>query len=216
MVKRNISLETKVNGLIKITRKPSIQKAFKDHSDRQEKRLILNTLTIKDLQEEIGQYKEDIKSLKQPTSLGFFTPYDHINRVGFYHSNPKKEDFEEVLESSQVNSDEINAYLNTISKVIFQMWEVSLTIVIKNKFIFDIIALIDSGVALNYLQEGLVPTQLYEKTKQTLFGANGKKLTIKYKLSDAHICNQGICIKQTFILVNWSPFLKLHLSHVGR
>ena len=54
---------------------------------------------------------------------------------------------------------------------------------------------------MNYLQEGLVPTQLYEKTKQTLFGANGKKLTIKYKLSDAHICNQGICIKQTFILV---------------
>ena len=61
--------------------------------------------------------------------------------------------------------------------------------------------MIDSGAALNCLQEGLVPTQLYEKTRQTLFGANGKKLTIKYKLSDAHICNQGICIKQTFILV---------------
>ena len=54
---------------------------------------------------------------------------------------------------------------------------------------------------MNCLQEGLVPTQLYEKTRQTLFEANGKKLTIKYKLSDTHICNQGICIKQTFILV---------------
>ncbi|KAL6320040.1 hypothetical protein AAG906_004434 [Vitis piasezkii] len=92
-------------------------------------------------------------------------------RVGFYHSNPKKEDFEEVLESSQDNSDKINAYLNTIS------------------------------AALNCLQEGLVPTQLYEKTRQAFFGANGKKLIIKYKLSNAHICNQGICIKQTFILV---------------
>ena len=61
--------------------------------------------------------------------------------------------------------------------------------------------MIDSGATLNCLQEGLVPTQLYEKTGQTLFGANGKKLTIKYKLSDAHISNQGICIKQTFILV---------------
>ncbi|RVW39314.1 polyprotein [Vitis vinifera] len=55
--------------------------------------------------------------------------------------------------------------------------------------------------ALNCLQEGLVPTQFYEKTRQALFGANGKKLIIKYKLSNAHICNQGICIKQTFILV---------------
>ena len=91
--------------------------------------------------------------------------------------------------------------MNTVSRVIFQKWEVSLTIVIKNKFAIDIIALFDLGVALNCLQEGLVPTQLYEKTKQTLFGANGRKLTIKYKLSDAHICNQGIYIKQTFILV---------------
>ena len=61
--------------------------------------------------------------------------------------------------------------------------------------------MIDLGATLNCLQESLVPTQIYEKIRQTLFGANGKKLTIKYKLSDAHICNQGICIKQTFILV---------------
>ena len=48
LVKRNISPKREVNRL------PSIQKDFKDHSDRQEKRLILNTLTIKDLHEEIG------------------------------------------------------------------------------------------------------------------------------------------------------------------
>ncbi|RVW38869.1 Cellulose synthase-like protein H1 [Vitis vinifera] len=70
---------------------------------------------------------------------------DYINRVGFYHSSPKKEDFEEVLESSQDNSDKINAYLNTIS------------------------------AALNCLQEGLVPTQFYEKTRQALFSANDLK-----------------------------------------
>ena len=73
--------------------------------------------------------------------------------------------------------------------VIFQRWEVSITIVVKNKFVIDIVSLIDLGAALNCLQECLVPTQLYEKTKQTLFGANGKKLAIKYKLPDAHICN---------------------------
>ena len=51
LVKRNISLETKVNGPIKITNEPSIETAFriKDHSDSQEKKLAFNTLTIKDL-----------------------------------------------------------------------------------------------------------------------------------------------------------------------
>ena len=91
--------------------------------------------------------------------------------------------------------------MNTVSRVIFQIWEVSLTIVVKDKFVLDIVALIDSGAALNYLQESLVPTQFYEKTRQTLSGANGKRLAIKYKLSNAHVCNEGICIKQTFILV---------------
>ena len=98
-----------------------------------------------------------------------------------------------------------NSYLNTVSRVIFQRWEVgwevSLTIVIKDKFVLNIVALIDLGAVLNCLQEGLVPTQFYEKTKQTLSRVNGKRLTINYKLSNAHICNQDICIKQTFILV---------------
>ena len=95
----------------------------------------------------------------------------------------------------------VDAYLNTVSKVIFQRREVSLNIVIKDKFVLNIATLIDLGASLNCLQEGLVPTQFYEKTRQTLSGANGKRLVIKYKLSNAHICNQGICIKQTFILV---------------
>ena len=61
--------------------------------------------------------------------------------------------------------------------------------------------MIDSGAASNCLQEGLVPINFCEKTKESLFGANGKRLAIKYKLSNAHICNQDIYIKQTFILV---------------
>ena len=38
-------------------------------------------------------------------------------------------------------------------------------------------------------------------SSQSLFGANGKRLAIKYKLTDVHIRNHDICIKQTFILV---------------
>ena len=46
-----------------------------------------------------------------------------------------------------------------------------------------------------------MPIKFCGKIKETLFGANGKKLVIEYKLSNAHICNQDIYIKQTFILV---------------
>ena len=126
---------------------------------------------------------------------------EQINRIVIGNLVDNQENHEEVPKSSQANDEEADAYLNTVNKVIFQRWEVSLTIVIKNKFAIDIVALIDSGATSNCLQEGLVPIKFCEKTKESLFGANGKRLVIKYKLSNAHICNQDICIKQTFILV---------------
>ena len=57
----------------------------------------------------------------------------------------------DVPESSQVNDDKTDVVLNTVSKVIFQRWEVSFSIVVKDKFVFDIIALIDSGAVENCL-----------------------------------------------------------------
>ena len=60
----------------------------------------------------------------------------------------------DIPESSHVNDNETGAFFNTVSRVIFQKWEVSLTIVVKDKFVFDIIALIDSGATKNCLQEG--------------------------------------------------------------
>ena len=107
----------------------------------------------------------------------------------------------DIPESSHVNDNETNVFLNTINVVIFQIWEVSLAIVIKDKFAFDIVALIDSRAAKNCLQEVLVPFPLCEETSQSLFGANGKRLAIKYKLTNVHIRNHDIYIKQTFILV---------------
>ena len=153
-------------------------------------------ITIKDLQEEIRQYKKENQDLRQFTSLGLTNLQDHINKIVINQWN-----FEEVLESSQVNEEVIDSYLNTVSRIIFQKWEVYLTRVIKDKFVFNSITLIDLGAALNCLQEGLVPTQFYRKTKQMLSRANGTRLMIDYKLSNAHICNLDIWIKKTFILV---------------
>ncbi|GAV80963.1 Peptidase_A3 domain-containing protein, partial [Cephalotus follicularis] len=63
------------------------------------------------------------------------------------------------------------------------------------------IALTDSGAQMNCIQEGLIPTKYFEKTKQRLSTANSENLRVKFKISDVHICNEGICIKQSFILV---------------
>jgi hypothetical protein len=53
-----------------------------------------------------------------------------------------------------------------------------------------------------------------------LHQANGARLNIEHKISNAHICNNGICFKTTFILVKnitskiilGTPFLAL-LDH---
>ncbi|GAV67459.1 Peptidase_A3 domain-containing protein [Cephalotus follicularis] len=54
---------------------------------------------------------------------------------------------------------------------------------------------------MNCIQEGLIPTKYVEKTKQKLSTANGENLSVKFKISDIHICNEGICIKKSVILV---------------
>ncbi|GAV71030.1 Peptidase_A3 domain-containing protein, partial [Cephalotus follicularis] len=63
-------------------------------------------------------------------------------------------------------------------------------------------AIIDSGAQMNCIHEGLIPTKYFEKTKQKLSTANGENLRVNFKVTDVHICNEGICIKQSFILVN--------------
>ena len=63
------------------------------------------------------------------------------------------------------------------------------------------VALIDSEVDMNYIQEWLIPTQYYEKTGQELFAANKGKLDIKYKLQNVHICQNNYCFRTQFVLV---------------
>ncbi|GAV90865.1 hypothetical protein CFOL_v3_34267, partial [Cephalotus follicularis] len=92
-------------------------------------------------------------------------------------------------------------FINLIERITYQKWHVNITIVIQDSFKLQTIALIDSGAQMNCIQEGLIPKKFFEKTKQKLFTANGENLSVKFKNLDVHICNDGICIKQTFILV---------------
>ena len=63
------------------------------------------------------------------------------------------------------------------------------------------IVLIDSGADMNCIQERLIPFKYYEKSSQRLTQANGEKLIINYKISNVHICNDGICFETIFVLI---------------
>jgi hypothetical protein len=73
---------------------------------------------------------------------------------------------------------------------------------------------------MNCIQEGIIPTKYYEKTTEKLHQASGTILNIEYKIPNAHICNDRVCFKTTFILVKnitsriilGNPFLAL-LDH---
>lgn len=54
---------------------------------------------------------------------------------------------------------------------------------------------------MNCIQEGIIPTKYYDKTSERLHQTSGSRLKIENKLSNANVCNNGICLKTTFVLV---------------
>jgi hypothetical protein len=120
---------------------------------------------------------------------------------------------------TQPNSKEI--FLNKIDKILFQKWYTEIKIVIDKEYVFETVALLDTRVDSNCIQEGLIPTKYYEKTTEKLSQASGASLNIEFKLPNAHVCRDGVCIKTTFILVKnitskvilGNPFITL-LYHI--
>ena len=82
-------------------------------------------VSIKELHDEVRQYKKEIKELRQFIGLGLSDLQKQINRI------VNQTNLMDIPESSHVNDNETNTFLNTVSRVIFQRWEVSLTIVVK-------------------------------------------------------------------------------------
>ena len=91
--------------------------------------------------------------------------------------------------------------MSLTDRVIFQKWHTEITLVINKEFSFIEITLIDSGVDMNYLQEGLIPLKYYKKSSERLTQANGEKLIINYKIPNVHICNDRICFETIFVLI---------------
>ena len=93
------------------------------------------------------------------------------------------------------------SFLQTISKINFQKWHSKVRIVISRDFQFEVVALIDSGADLNCIQEGIIPSKYFRKTKERLTSASGGKMQIEFKIPKAHVYQDNACFKTTFVLV---------------
>jgi hypothetical protein len=65
----------------------------------------------------------------------------------------------------------------------------------------SVVVLIDTGADPNCIQEGLVPTKYYSKSKETLRSANGSNMQITFEINKAHVCQDNVCFKTKFVLV---------------
>uniref|UniRef100_A0A7N0T614 Uncharacterized protein n=1 Tax=Kalanchoe fedtschenkoi TaxID=63787 RepID=A0A7N0T614_KALFE len=82
-----------------------------------------------------------------------------------------------------------------------------------------------SRANISVIQEGLIPTKYFEKTTHSLRHAGGEKLQINFKLPKAYICNNIVCIPESFLLVKnitnqvilGTPFLKniFPITHIS-
>ena len=79
-------------------------------------------------------------------------------------------------------------FLETISRINFQKWHSKVRIVISRGFEFEVIALINSGVDLNCIQGGIIPSKYFKKTKERLASVSGEKMQIEFKIPKAHVC----------------------------
>ncbi|XP_059627741.1 uncharacterized protein LOC132270583 [Cornus florida] len=166
-------------------------------------------ITIQYLHKEIKQTKQEISLLKQEgKALKDSTAHDILtlrSQILFQQSQidtllPKSSaKLEQQVYENPTKDNE--TYINLLTQITFQKWHVNLKIVINKDYTIHTVALIYSSADLNCINEGLVPTKYFEKTKERLQGANGSRLTVQYKLTKAHVCNQGLCIKTPFILV---------------
>ena len=104
----------------------------------------------------------------------------------------------EIIDINVSNNNKIDSnrqnLLSLIDKVIFQKWHTEITLVINKEFSLTDIALIDSDINMNSIQERFIPSKYYGKSSERLIQANEEEL-INYKLLNVYICNKGICFE---------------------
>ena len=125
------------------------------------------------------------------------------NEEGTLFQNPSEEEEDETVNptAEMVQEESSEKFLETINRINFQKWHSKVKIVISKDFEFEAIALIDSGADLNCIQEGIIPSKYFKKTRERLTFASGRKMQIEFKIPKANVCHDNTCFKTTFVLV---------------
>uniref|UniRef100_A0A7N0T3Z2 CCHC-type domain-containing protein n=1 Tax=Kalanchoe fedtschenkoi TaxID=63787 RepID=A0A7N0T3Z2_KALFE len=155
---------------------------------RQKQKTISETpSSVSDLKFEIDNLKDEIKMLKQ------------LNN----NLNQRVSKLEDKTSSNLTNPNEPleEGFLSVMNMITAFKFHIKIKLLINNSFMIELIALIDSGADVSVIQEGLIPTKYFEKTTHSLRHAGGEKLQIDFKIPKAHICNNKVCIPESFLLV---------------
>jgi len=174
--------------------------------------------SISDLRREVSELKgeiRDIKSKLRKLELDVLTE-QVLKQAKTYDHKSETEELELQLHDDEYHSDNDNSTnlhliqdktsssqapgITVITSIKPQSYHIPIKIVISKHFVINKIALLDSGANCNCILKGIVPTQYLEKSTSKLYSATGEQLRINYKLSKAHICNNGICLTNDFII----------------
>ena len=125
------------------------------------------------------------------------------NEEGTSFQNPSDGEVDEIVNptAEMVQEKSNEKYLETINRINFQKWHPKVRIFISKYFEFEVIALIDSGADLNCIQEGIIPSKYFKKTRERLTSASGRKMQIEFKIPTVHVCQDNTCFKTMFVLV---------------
>ena len=87
------------------------------------------------------------------------------NEEGTSFQNPSEEEEDETVNptAEKVQEESSEKFPETINRINFQKWHSKVKIVISKDFEFEVIALIDLGADLNYIQEGIIPSKYFKK-----------------------------------------------------
>ncbi|KAL4198761.1 hypothetical protein AMTRI_Chr03g141710 [Amborella trichopoda] len=173
-------------------------KRISDQHTSQQKEPTISDLKqeIKEIKTEIVYLKNRIKSLELQQMSQQESDTDEIDFDELIKINPSS-DIPESSEAKEIPPPSVNL----IDKIVVQKWFVYVKIIVAPDYSFETSALIDSGADLNCINEGLVPSKYFDKTTQILNTADGSRLFIRYKLSNASVCNNYQCINTPFIMI---------------
>ncbi|KAK2980400.1 hypothetical protein RJ640_014573 [Escallonia rubra] len=140
--------------------------------------------TFQDLQSEILTDKREMRILADRISLLELRNNEEVFSEGedYLKPNPNIETNIEINPSN--HSEDHNQEILNLDKVTFQKWYVGIKTIINKDFIFEGVALVDSGADLNCIREGIFPTKYCEYTKQALTTADSSRMKINYKISN--------------------------------